>query len=106
MDKQWIALAATVALGACAGCSGVRQTDRDYMVHAESIRLFGIALPADDMAMARKIVPEDAATEVVDTGGIWGAFGHVGAADWTSVWGILGQIFSVNWTEISGTKKL
>jgi hypothetical protein len=79
-----------IALNAC---SGFRKTDKNFYSHAESIRLLGYSIPADDQIRARELVPADATITSVRTT----------PADWTSVLGILGNVLWIAQTEISGT---
>ena len=79
-------------------CVGSRTADGLYTVHAESLRLFGFAIPGDDQAAAAKYqaekYPGSTVTESSST-----------PADWISFWGILGNIIGLHRTEISGQTK-
>ena len=84
-------LAATLLTSSCAG---LRETNDTFTAHAESFRIFGYSIPADDQAAAREQVPSGATITTVNST----------PADWTSFWGVLGNIFWFHRTEISGTK--
>jgi hypothetical protein len=91
MIKNLFLLTTAIALGACAG---IRHTNNQFTTHAESFRIIGLAIPHDDQAAARELVPQGAKiTDISST-----------PADWTSVRGFFGNLFSFHWTSISGTK--
>lgn len=78
-----------------AGCSGMRQAEGQYTVHAESFRIFGFAIPGDDQAKAAELVKANFAGGTQDTS-------MSSPADWTSFWGVLGNIMGFHSTVISG----
>jgi hypothetical protein len=78
-----------------AGCSGMREANGTFTVHAESFRFFGLVIPGDDQAKATSLVP--AGAQVISV--------HSTPADWTSVLGVLGNLFGFHSTQISGQKK-
>ena len=80
--------------GLTASCSGLKETDSTFTAHAESFRIFGIAIPGEDNQAATELVPEGAEIETIRST----------PADWTSVLGALNNIFGFSYTEISGTK--
>jgi hypothetical protein len=88
----------SLPLLACAAllsaCAGIRQTNNQFTAHAECVRVIGIAIPSDDQAAARALVP--AGAKITDV--------HSTPADWTSFFGALCNIFSVSSTTVSGTK--
>ncbi len=88
--KKLSILAVLCLLSACAG---VRTTNSTFVAHAESFRFFGIAIPEDDQAAAKKLVPAGAKIENVSST----------PADWTSVWGGLWNILGFHFTTIGGT---
>ena len=90
--KKLCALA--VCLTVITGCSGMRETNNQFSTHAESIRILGYAIPEDDQAAARALVPKGATiTDVQST-----------PADWHSVVGFIGNLLWINQTVVSGTK--
>ena len=78
-------------------CSGFREANGHFTVHAESFRLFGFAIPACDQDVATKLAAEQFPGATIITQGST-------PADWTSLWGVLGNIMSFNCTVISGKK--
>jgi hypothetical protein len=94
MKRRLTAALGLLAMVAMVGCAGVRQTDDTFAAHASCLRIVGFAIPGDDMAAARAMVPEGATIHTVSAS----------AADWTSVWGILGNIIGIHCTSIAGTK--
>ncbi|HTF88833.1 MAG TPA: hypothetical protein VK843_10525 [Planctomycetota bacterium] len=80
------------------GCVGARSANGIYTVHAESVRLFGFAIPGDDQEAAAKYHAEKFPGSTV-TGN------SSTPADWRSFWGVLGNIIGFHQTEISGTTK-
>ncbi len=93
MRKSLLTLSVATLI-ALAGCSGIRQTNDTFVAHAESFRIIGFAIPGDDQAAARSLVPAGAKIENVSST----------AADWTSLWGFFGNLFWFHFTEIGGTK--
>lgn len=85
---------AAVGLFALAGCSGMRESNGAFVAHAESFRIIGIAIPADDQQAAMNQVPPGAKIENVSST----------PADWTSFWGFFGNLFWFHQTQIGGTK--
>jgi len=94
MIRKSILVVAMFALVGSIGCAGVRQTNSNFSAHAESFRIFGNAIPGDDMAAAAAQVPAGATVTSVSAT----------PADWTSVLGVLGNVFGFHQTQISGTK--
>lgn len=82
----------------CAGCAGTRSAGGYYTVHAESLRLFGFAIPGDDPEAAAKLHAEKYPGSTVTAN-------NSTPADWTSFWGVLGNIVGFHRTEISGQTK-
>jgi len=78
-----------------ASCSGMREANGTFAVHAECFRIIGFSIPADDQAKAASLVPAGAqVTSVYST-----------PADWTSVMGFLRNLIGFHGTIISGQKK-
>jgi hypothetical protein len=94
--KNLLTAVACVATMTLAGCSGMRQANGHYTVHAECFRFFGIAIPACDQETAAKMHAEHFKGGNIITQGST-------PADWTSFWGVLGNIFGFHSTVISGT---
>lgn len=88
--KALMIVACSVAL---ASCSGIRRTGATFTSHAESVRVFGYQLPANDHQRALELVPQGAKIETI----------HSTPADWSSVLGVLSNIIWIGQTEISGT---
>ena len=84
------------ALLALTSCSGFREVEGKYTVHAESIRLFGLAIPGDDLERALEIQNEEFPGSIVITQ-------HSTPSDWTSVLGVLNNILGVTQTTITGS---
>lgn len=98
MIRRSLVAASAALLLATAGCSGMRQTENGHFtVHAESFRIFGIAIPGDDQAAAEKLVMDKFPGATVHTQ-------YSTPADWTSFWGVLGNIIGFHGTSISGVK--
>lgn len=95
MNRTFLSAALCIASLTLAGCSGMRQADGMYTVHAESFRFFGISIPHDDQAAAAQMNAANFGTGTVTSS-------HSTPADWTSFCGILGNIFSFHSTVISG----
>ena len=95
MIRKSLTLALCAATLTFAGCSGMRQANGMYTVHAESFRIFGFAIPGDDQEAAAKLHAEHFAKGTVITS-------HSTPADWTSFWGVLGNIMGFHGTVISG----
>jgi hypothetical protein len=91
--KSFAALSLTFL--AASACSGMRQAEGQYTVHAESFRFFGIAIPHDDQAKAAELAKANFASGTQDTS-------MSTAADWTSFVGVLGNIIGFHSTMISG----
>jgi len=72
-------------------CVGVRSTDDNYTVHAETFHLFGLEIPGNDHDAAWAKVPAGAEVHTVRST----------PSDWTSVFGILTNILGFSSTEIS-----
>jgi hypothetical protein len=87
-------VAVAAGLFALAGCSGIRESNGTFVAHAESFRIIGFAIPADDQQAAMNLVPPGAKIESVSAS----------AADWTSFWGFFGNLFWFHMTQIGGTK--
>ena len=77
-------------------CAGIRETNNQFTTHAECFRFFGNAIPADDQAAARALVPNGPNVKITSI--------HSTSADWTSVFGIIGNIIGLHSTTVSGTK--
>jgi hypothetical protein len=91
MFRNLALLGMALALSACAG---IRQTNQQFTAHAESFRIFGLAIPRDDQAAARDLVPQGGKiTDIYST-----------SADWTSVTGFFGNLLGFHETVVSGTK--
>ncbi len=90
--KKIVALCLGVAL--LSGCSGMRETNNQFTTHAESFRIVGFAIPEDDQAAARALVPKGATITDV----------HSTPADWHSFVGFFGNLFWIHQTTVSGTK--
>jgi len=95
MIRKSILSIACLGLLVSAGCSGMRQANGQFTVHAESFRIFGFAIPADDQEVAAKLTAEKFPGAVQVTS-------YSTPADWTSFWGVLGNILSFHSTTISG----
>ena len=95
MTRKLIALGLATAALTLAGCSGMRQANGHYTVHAESFRIFGFAIPGDDQEAAAKLNAEHFGKGTIITQ-------HSTPADWTSFWGVLGNIMGFHGTVISG----
>jgi hypothetical protein len=95
MNKKLITAALGIVTLTLASCSGMRQANGHYTVHAESFRFFGICIPADDQETAAKLHAEHFKGGTIITQGST-------PADWTSFWGVLGNIFGFHSTVISG----
>ena len=86
-------MVAAAGLALLSGCSGMRQSNGTFVAHAEAIRLFGFAIPADDQQAALDAVPKGATITSVQSS----------PADWTSLFGILGNIIGIHSTHVGGT---
>ena len=92
--KKILLLSITTAM--FSSCAGIRETNNQFTTHAECIRFFGNAIPADDQAAARALVPNGPNVKITDV--------HSTSADWTSVFGVIGNIIGLHSTTVSGTK--
>ena len=92
--KKILLLTLTTTL--LSSCAGIRETNNQFTAHAESFRFFGNAIPADDQAAARDLVPNGPNVKITSI--------HSTPADWTSVLGFVGNIIGFHNTTISGTK--
>jgi len=91
--KKFAVLVLSVTI--LSGCAGIRETKNQFTTHAECFRVFGVAIPEDDQAAARALVPKGGTiTDVSST-----------PADWKSVVGFLGNLFWFHQTTVSGTKQ-
>jgi hypothetical protein len=97
MTRKSLVSALCLTLFCTAGCSGFREANGHYTVHAESFRIFGFCIPEDDQAVAAKLHAEKFSGSTVITT-------HSTPADWTSFWGVLGNIMGFHGTVISGKK--
>jgi hypothetical protein len=88
--------AAIIAAALLSGCAGIRETNNQFTTHAECFRFIGNAIPADDQAAARALVPAGSKVNITNLNST--------PADWTSVQGIIGNIIGFHSTTISGTK--
>jgi hypothetical protein len=88
--------ATLIAAALLSGCAGIRETNNQFTTHAECFRFIGNAIPADDQAAARALVPAGAKVKITNLGST--------PADWTSVLGIIGNVIGFHSTTISGTK--
>ncbi|MEO6593924.1 MAG: hypothetical protein ABIP94_04140 [Planctomycetota bacterium] len=95
MTRKSLVSVFCLTLLATASCTGMRSANGYYTVHAESFRIFGFAIPADDQEEAAKLAAEKFPGSTVTTS-------HSTSADWTSFWGVLGNIFGFHCTTISG----
>jgi hypothetical protein len=95
MIRKSIVSLACLGLLVSAGCSGMRQANGQFTVHAESFRIFGFAIPEDDQEVAAKLTAEKFPGAMQVTS-------YSTPADWTSFWGVLGNILSFHGTTISG----
>jgi hypothetical protein len=77
-------------------CSGMRETNNQFTTHAGCFRFLGNAIPEDDQASARALVPNGPNVKITSI--------HSTPADWTSVRGIIGNVIGLHSTTISGTK--
>lgn len=95
MIRKILAPVACLGLVLLAGCSGMRQANGQFTVHAESFRIFGFCIPEDDQMVAAKMAADKfpGAQQVTS---------YSTPADWTSFWGVLGNIFGFHSTVISG----
>ncbi len=94
MVRKSLLILCVAALAGTAGCSGIRQSDDAFSTHAESFRIVGFAIPADDQAAAMDLVPEGATVTNVSSS----------AADWTSFMGFFGNVMGFHCTSVGGTK--
>ena len=97
MNRTFLSAALCIASLTLAACSGMREAEGMYTVHAESFRFFGIAIPHDDQATAAKMNAEHFGKGTVTSS-------HSTPADWTSFCGVLGNIIGFHSTSISGKK--
>lgn len=95
MTRKLLALGLCAAAMTFASCTGMRQANGHYTVHAESFRIFGFAIPGDDQEAAAKLHAEHFSKGTIITQ-------HSTPADWTSFWGVLGNIMGFHGTVISG----
>jgi hypothetical protein len=95
MTRKSLAIGLCAAALTFASCTGMREANGHYTVHAESFRIFGFASPGDDQEAAAKLHAEKFPKGTVITQ-------HSTPADWTSFWGVLGNIFGFHGTVISG----
>ncbi len=96
MKKTLLSVVCLSALLAT-GCSGFREANGHFTVHAESFRIFGFAIPGDDQEAAAKLAAEKFPNATIYTQ-------HSTPADWTSFWGVLGNIIGFHTTVVSGKK--
>lgn len=89
-------LTAIMTVALLSGCAGIRETNNQFTAHAECFRFIGNAIPADDQAAARALVPAGSKVNITNLNST--------PADWTSVTGIIGNIIGFHSTTISGTK--
>ena len=92
--KKILLLSITTAL--FSSCAGIRETNNQFTAHAECVRFFGNAIPADDQAAARALVPNGPNVKITSI--------HSTPADWTSFFGVIGNIVGLHSTTVSGTK--
>lgn len=97
MTRKSLVSALCLTLFAATACSGMRESNGFYTVHAESFRIFGFAIPGDDQEAAAKLHAQHFAGSTITSSGST-------PADWTSFWGVLGNIFGFHGTVISGKK--
>ena len=95
MNRTFLSAALCIASLTLAGCSGMRQADGMYTVHAESFRIFGFSIPHDDQAAAAQMNAANFGKGTVTSS-------HSTAADWTSFCGVMGNLFGFHCTVISG----
>ncbi len=95
MIRKTIVSLACLGLLVSAGCSGMRQANGQFTVHAECFRIFGFAIPGDDQEAAAMLLAEKFPGAMQVTSGST-------PADWTSFWGVLGNIMGFHGTVISG----
>jgi hypothetical protein len=88
--------ATLIAAALLSGCAGIRETNNQFTTHAECFRFIGNAIPADDQAAARALVPAGSKVNITNLNST--------PADWTSVLGIIGNVIGFHSTTISGTK--
>lgn len=91
--RKIVVAASVLGLISLAGCSGIRQSSGTFVAHAESFRIFGLAIPGDDQQAAYNLVPRGATVTNVSSS----------AADWTSLVGFFGNLFGFHGTQIGGT---
>jgi hypothetical protein len=95
MKNKLITCLGITALLLTTGCSGLRESQKTFVAHGESFRIFGFVIPEDDKQAALDQVPDGATiTSVAAT-----------PADWTSVVGVFGNLFGFHQTSIGGLKK-
>ena len=85
-----------LSLAFLSGCAGIRETNNQFTTHAECFRFIGNAIPADDQAAARALVPTGPKVSITNLNST--------SADWTSITGIIGNIIGFHQTTVSGTK--
>jgi hypothetical protein len=88
--------ATIIAAALLSGCAGIRETNNQFTTHAECFRFIGNAIPGDDQAAARALVPAGSKVNITNLNST--------PADWTSVIGIIGNVIGFHSTTISGTK--
>ena len=95
MTRKSIVSALCLTLFAATSCTGMRESNGFYTVHAESFRIFGFAIPSDDQEAAAKLHAQHFNGSTITSS-------CSTPADWTSFWGVLGNIFGFHGTVISG----
>ena len=92
--KKLATLAILLVAGATVGCRGYRETGTTITAHAECFRLFGWAIPDDDQAAARELIPTGATITNIEST----------PADTTSIMGLFGNLFWFHRTTIGAEK--
>ena len=93
---KYTTIGAIIMASLLAGCAGIRETNNQFTAHAECFRFIGNAIPADDQAAARALVPQGSKVNITNL--------QSTPADWTSILGGIGNIIGFHSTTISGTK--
>jgi hypothetical protein len=93
MRKIATILGLLLLVSGAAGCKGIRSTEKGFVAHAETFRIFTFPVMGDDLANAWSEVPPSGKVTNVSAS----------AADMKSLFGILNNIFGITVTQIGGT---
>ena len=74
MTRKSIVSALCLTLFAATSCTGMRESNGFYTVHAESFRIFGFAIPSDDQEAAAKLHAQHFNGSTITSSGCTGAF--------------------------------